>query len=491
MKAVYIKSYGCQMNLYDSERMADILSPLGYKTTPEAASADLVILNTCHVREKATEKVYSDLGRLKEIKDEKARSHQSMMIAVAGCTAQAEGEEILRRTPYVDMVFGPQTYHQLPQMLAEVERKRSQVKGPGRGVLNVDFPEEDKFDHLPELSNPQGATAFLTIQEGCDHFCHFCVVPYTRGAEFSRPAAAIIKDAQILVSKGVREITLLGQNVNAYHGQSPFDQTSWSLGRLIERLADIDGLERLRYTTSHPSNVDQDLIDAHRSISKLMPYLHLPVQSGSDKILKAMNRKHTIAEYKKILDKFREARPDIVLSSDFIVGYPGETEQDFQQTLNLIEDVNFAQAYSFKYSQRPGTPAATLERQVPEEVKIERLERLQSLMKSQQMAFNQQMIGQTLTVLWERQGRHPGQLIGRSPYLQSVHTYGGDGLMGTFSDVLITAATLNSLTGVLNQHHEMQSTPGHGQSSGSSSLNAPQSPYLETSQRESSQRINL
>lgn len=452
MKTVYIKSYGCQMNVYDSERMADILSPLGYKTVAEPAMADLVILNTCHIREKATEKVYSDLGRIKEIKDEKAALGHSMMVAVAGCTAQAEGEEILRRVPYVDMVFGPQTYHQLPQMLAEVERKRSQVKGPGRGVLNVDFPEDDKFDHLPELSNPQGVTAFLTIQEGCDHFCHFCVVPYTRGAEFSRPAAAVLKDARILVSKGVREITLLGQNVNAYHGQSPFDQTSWSLGRLIESLADIEGLERLRYTTSHPGNVDQDLIDAHRTIDKLMPYLHLPVQSGSDKILKAMNRKHTVGEYKEILDRFRVARPNIVLSSDFIVGYPGETEEDFQLTLKLIEEVKFAQAYSFKYSQRPGTPASTLDRQVPEEVKVDRLERLQSLIKSQQMAFNQQMIGQILQVLWERKGRHPGQLIGRSPYLQSVHTYGEETLMGTFSNVRITKATLNSLTGVFAQN---------------------------------------
>lgn len=482
MKTVYIKSYGCQMNVYDSERMADILSPLGYKTTQDPALADLVILNTCHVREKATEKVYSDLGRIKEIKDEKSALGQSIMIAVAGCTAQAEGEEILRRTPYVDMVFGPQTYHQLPQMLAEVERKRSNVKGPGRGVLNVDFPEDDKFDHLPELSNPQGVTAFLTIQEGCDHFCHFCVVPYTRGAEFSRPAASVIKDAKVLVSKGVREITLLGQNVNAYHGQSPFDQTSWSLGRLIENLSQIEGLERLRYTTSHPGNVDQDLIDAHHNIDKLMPYLHLPVQSGSDKILKAMNRKHTITEYISILDKFRQARPDIVFSSDFIVGYPGETEEDFQLTLDLIKHVKFAQAYSFKYSQRPGTPASTLERQVPEDVKIERLERLQSLMKSQQIAFNQQMIGQTLTVLWERKGRHSGQLIGRSPYLQSVHTYGAESLMGTLSDVIITHATLNSLTGVLVSDSSHETTDClHDLTT--LDINSTQSDHLRNSQR--------
>ena len=470
------------MNVYDSERMADILSPLGYKTTAEPALADLVILNTCHIREKATEKVYSDLGRIKEIKDEKTVLGQSMMIAVAGCTAQAEGEEILKRTPYVDMVFGPQTYHQLPQMLAEVERKRSSVKGPGRGVLNVDFPEDDKFDHLPELSNPQGVTAFLTIQEGCDHFCHFCVVPYTRGAEFSRPAASVIKDAHVLVSKGVKEITLLGQNVNAYHGQSPFDETSWSLGRLIENLSKIDGIERLRYTTSHPGNVDQELIDAHRTIDKLMPYLHLPVQSGSDKILKAMNRKHTVAEYKIILEKFREARPNIVLSSDFIVGYPGETKEDFQLTLNLIEDVKFAQAYSFKYSPRPGTPAATLERQVPEDVKVERLERLQTLMKSQQMAFNQQMIGQRLTVLWERKGRHPGQLIGRSPYLQSVHTYGDESLMGTFSEVMITQATLNSLTGILAQD-SFEEIQNHVQNPTILDITSKQSDHIRNSQR--------
>jgi tRNA-2-methylthio-N6-dimethylallyladenosine synthase len=447
VKAVYIKSYGCQMNVYDSERMAEILAPLGYCTALKPDEADLIILNTCHIREKATEKVYSDLGRIKEIKDARIAAGHPLLIAVAGCTAQAEGEEIMKRAKYVDMVFGPQTYHHLPEMLAQVERRRSTGNGSGRGVLNIDFPEEVKFDHFPEISNLQGAAAFLSIQEGCDKFCHFCVVPYTRGAEYSRPAASVLKDARLLVSKGVREITLLGQNVNAYHGEAPQGKVVWGLGRLIRALAEIEGLERIRYTTSHPKDVDQELIEAHRDVKKLMPYLHLPVQSGSDKILKAMNRKHTIAEYLAILHQFREVCPDLVFSSDFIVGYPGESEEDFQATLNLVKAVHYAQAYSFKYSPRPGTPAAVMDNHISEEVKTERLERLQSLLREQQTTFNKLMIGRILPVLWEKPGRHREQLIGRSPYLQSVHAELDSSFIGSISSVKIAGATLNSLTG--------------------------------------------
>ena len=454
MKTVYIKSYGCQMNVYDSERMVDLLAFLGYRAVLKPTEADLVILNTCHIREKATEKVYSDLGRLKEIKDLKAASGHSLVIAVAGCTAQAEGEEIMRRATYVDMVFGPQSYHHLPQMLAEVERKRSTGESSGRGVLNIDFPEEAKFDHLPELSNPQGVTAFLTIQEGCDKFCHFCVVPYTRGAEYSRPAASVLEEARLLVTKGVREITLLGQNVNAYHGDAPKGKAAtWSLGRLIRELAEIDGLERIRYMTSHPRDVHQELIDVHREVGKLMPYLHLPVQSGSDKILKAMNRKHTVADYLEILARFREACPDLAFSSDFIAGYPGESEEDFQATLDLVSQVQYAQAYSFRYSPRPGTPASLMDKQVPEDIAVERLERLQQLLKMQQTSFNQGMIGRIVPVLWEKPGRHSGQLIGRSPYLQSVHAEADTALIGSILDVRIVDASLNSLTGERLQTH--------------------------------------
>ena len=448
IKAVYIKSYGCQMNVYDSERMAEILAPLGYTLADSPEKANLVILNTCHIREKATEKVYSDLGRVKEIKDAKEAQGETFIIAVAGCTAQAEGQEIMKRAKYVDMVFGPQTYYKLPEMLAQVERNRSFLQGPGRGVLDIDFPEEAKFDHLPEITNPQGVTAFLSIQEGCDKFCHFCVVPYTRGAEYSRPAQAVLKDARILVSKGVREITLLGQNVNAYHGAAPDgEKGSWSLGRLITELAEIEGLERIRYVTSHPRDVDQELIDAHRHVSKLMPYLHLPVQSGSDRILAAMNRQYTTAEYCVLIDRFREACPDLAFSSDFIVGYPGETEEDFEATLALVRKVRYAQAYSFKYSPRPGTPAAMMSMQIPEEVKSQRLERLQALLREQQQEFNASMVGKVLPVLWEKPGRHEGQLIGRSPYLQSVHGEIDSSLIGRFSSVRIIKATLNSLTG--------------------------------------------
>jgi tRNA-2-methylthio-N6-dimethylallyladenosine synthase len=448
VKNLYIKSYGCQMNVYDSERMAEILAPLGYRSVAKPEEADLIILNTCHIREKATEKVYSDLGRLKEIKDSKKdAAGLSPLIAVAGCTAQAEGEEIMKRAKYVDMVFGPQTYHQLPQMLAEIERRHASFEGPGRGILNIDFPAEVKFDHLPEITHSQGVATFLSIQEGCDKFCHFCVVPYTRGAEYSRPVASVLKDAKLLVSQGVREITLLGQNVNAYHGEAPQGKITWGLGKLICALAEIEGLERIRYTTSHPRDVDQELIDAHRDIKKLMPYLHLPVQSGSDKILKAMNRKHTKAEYLAIIARFRKACPELAFSSDFIVGYPGEEEKDFQETLELVQEVGYAQAYSFKYSPRPGTPASMMENQVPEDIKMDRLERLQEILKIQQRDFNQRMVGKVLSILWEKPGRHAGQLVGRSPYLQAVHAHVDPTLKGKISNVEIIGASLNSLTG--------------------------------------------
>lgn len=435
------------MNVYDSERMTDLLSPLGYALSGTPEAADLVILNTCHIREKATEKAYSDLGRVREHKEAYEKSGQQMLIAVAGCTAQAEGEEILRRAPYVDLVVGPQSYQNLPQLIAEAKRQRDIGKGAGRGILDIDFPEVPKFDSLPEIKHEGGPSAFLAIQEGCDKFCHFCIVPYTRGAEYSRPVADVLKDAQALVKQGVRDITLLGQNVNAYHGLSLSGKGEWGLGELIFELANINGLERIRYTTSHPRDVEPSLIDAHRHVLKLMPYLHLPVQSGSNPILKAMNRKHTVEFYSDIINQFREARPDIAFSSDFIVGYPGETDADFQATLDLIRHVHYAQAYSFKYSPRPGTPASVGERQVPEDVKDARLQEMQTLLRIQQEAFNHSCIGRRLPILFDRPGRHPGQLIGKSPYLQSVYVEANERLLGHSVDVDITHATLNSLTG--------------------------------------------
>jgi tRNA-2-methylthio-N6-dimethylallyladenosine synthase len=445
-KNLYIKTYGCQMNVYDSERMADLLKPLGFIVTELPEDADMVILNTCHIREKATEKVYSELGRIREYKEARRLKNQNMIIAVAGCTAQAEGDEILRRAKYVDVIVGPQSYHRLPQILAEIERETSQIKGAGRGILEIDFPLESKFDFLPEASEPQSVSAFLSIQEGCDKFCHFCVVPYTRGAEYSRSVETIYDEARRLVDKGVQEITLLGQNVNAYHGA--FSQgDGCTLGVLIQHLSQIKELERLRYVTSHPADVNQDQINAHRNIEKLMPYLHLPVQSGSDKILKLMNRKHTASYYIDIIEKLRLARPDIAFSSDFIVGYPGETDKDFEDTLELVQQVSFASAFSFKYSPRPGTPASVLDDQVPEEIKTERLMQLQNLLFEQQIAFNRSLIGKSISVLFEKQGRHPGQLTGKSPYLQSVHAEASPRLIGQCVDILITDASQNSLTG--------------------------------------------
>jgi len=439
-KKLFVKTYGCQMNVYDSARMADVLAPIGYEPVSSVEGADMVILNTCHIREKAAEKVYSELGRIRRLKEERAAGGDRMVVAVAGCVAQAEGEEMLRRAPCVDIVLGPQTYHRLPEMVARVHRA-----GGGR-VLDTDFPVEPKFDALPGEAAPQGATSFLTIQEGCDKFCTFCVVPYTRGAEFSRPVEQILEEARRQVAAGAREITLLGQNVNAYHGVAP-GGGEWGLGRLIRALAEIEGLSRIRYTTSHPNDVDEELIAAHRDVDALMPYLHLPVQSGSDRVLSAMNRRHRGDDYRRIVERLREARPDLALSSDFIVGFPGETDRDFDETMRLVRDVGYAQAYSFKYSPRPGTPAALQPNQVPEEVKAERLAELQNLLAEQQRRFNEGTVGATMPVLLERHGRLPGQLVGRSPYMQSVHVTADDDLLGTIVPVTVVRATPNGLAG--------------------------------------------
>jgi tRNA-2-methylthio-N6-dimethylallyladenosine synthase len=453
-KKLFIKTYGCQMNVYDSARMADVLAPLGYAPTEDADDADMVILNTCHIREKASEKVFGELGRLRQQQHRRRGEGRDMVIAVAGCVAQAEGAEILARAPYVDIVLGPQTYHRLPEMVARAARAHGSKDGrrAGAHLLDTEFPVESKFDHLPESRAGRGLTAFLSVQEGCDKFCTFCVVPYTRGAEFSRPVADIAAEARRLVASGTREITLLGQNVNAYHGAAPRTvgggADEWGLGRLIRHLAEIDGLDRIRYTTSHPRDMADDLIDAHGDVPSLMPYLHLPVQSGSDKILAAMNRHHDSASYLRMVERLRARRADLALSSDFIVGFPGESEDDFAATLRLVEDVGYAQAYSFKYSARPGTPAAIMAQQVPEDVKAERLERLQALLRRQQEAFNAAMVGRILPVLFEREGRHEGQLVGRSPYLQAVHAT-APGLIGEIAEVVIEALHPNSLAGRL------------------------------------------
>lgn len=444
-KSVFIKTYGCQMNVYDSDRMADVLAPAGYAETLDPATADLVILNTCHIREKAAEKVYSELGRLRALKEERERNGGSMTIGVAGCVAQAEGEEMVRRAPVVDLVFGPQSYHRLPDLLKRTDNG-------SRGIVETDFPVEDKFDALPapekKKTIARGRTAFLTVQEGCDKFCAFCVVPYTRGAEFSRPVAKVIQEAKDLVAGGVREITLLGQNVNAYHGEGS-DGKDWSLGRLLYALAEIDGIDRLRYTTSHPRDMDDELIRAHGEVDVLMPYLHLPVQSGSNNILTAMNRQHDAASYLRLIERIREARPDIALSSDFIVGFPGETDQDFEDTLSLVGEVGYAQAYSFKYSPRPGTPAAGETVQVEEAVKAERLARLQEKLNIDQAAFNQSCEGRTMSVLLDRRGKKDGQLVGRSPYLQSVHVEAPEAAFGHFAEVTIDSGFANSLSATL------------------------------------------
>jgi tRNA-2-methylthio-N6-dimethylallyladenosine synthase len=438
-RKLYIRTYGCQMNVYDSARMADVLAPLGYAQTEAVGDADMILLNTCHIREKAAAKLFSDLGRLRLLKNDKAKDGGQLVIGVAGCVAQAEGEEILARAPFVDLVLGPQTYHRLPEMIAKLARGN----GP---VLDTEFPPEPKFDYLPESTAPQAVSAFLSVQEGCDKFCTFCVVPYTRGAEFSRPAAAVIAEAERLVAAGAREITLLGQNVNAYHGDG-VDGVMWGLGRLICVLAGLPGLERLRYTTSHPRDMSDELIAAHRDVEKLMPFLHLPVQSGSDSMLEAMNRGHTIDDYRRIIDRLRAARPDIALSSDFIIGFPGESDADFGATLALVRDIGFAQAFSFKYSKRPGTPGAVLRGQIAEAVKSERLQILQELIEEQQRRFNESCAGRVLPVLFEKPGRHPGQLVGRSPYLQWVHTQAPSRCRGGVLPVRITGVGPNSLAG--------------------------------------------
>ena len=439
-KRLFIKTYGCQMNVYDSERMADVLRPLGYAATETVEDADFVILNTCHIREKAAEKVYSELGKLRMLKDEKVGA---MTIAGAGCGAQAEGEEIMRRQPAVDLVVGPQAYHQLPELLTRTARARGERIG-------ADFAPVDKFDALPATRGVEGVTAFLTVQEGCDKFCTFCVVPYTRGAEWSRPVAAVLAEARELAARGVREVTLLGQNVNAYDGEGPDGKPS-SLARLAYALAEIPGLARIRYTTSHPNDMSDELIAAHGDLDALMPYLHLPVQSGSDRILRMMNRKHGRQKYFDLVGRIREARPDMALSGDFIVGFPGETDADFDQTLDLVRRVNYASAFSFMYSPRPGTPAATMAAQVPDEIARARLHALQALLTEQQIAFNASRAGMTVPVLFDRKGRHGAQAIGRSPWLQSVHVEDADHLIGEIVAVEIQSGQQNSLTGRLTQ----------------------------------------
>jgi len=441
-KKVIIKTFGCQMNVYDSERMTEALVAQGYVETTELGEADVAVLNTCHIREKAAEKVYSDLGRLREVKEARAREGKETLIAVVGCVAQAEGAEIVRRAQAVDLVVGPQSYHRLPELIT---RARSQ----GEAIVETEFPEEDKFAALPAQRAPKAATAFLTVQEGCDKFCTFCVVPYTRGMEYSRSVNSLAEEARRLVERGVREITLLGQNVNAYHGEGP-DGRAWSLAHLIRHLGEIEGLARLRYTTSHPRDMSDDLIAAHRDEAKLMPYLHLPFQSGADRILAAMNRKHTADEYRRLVARIRDARPDIALSTDVIVGFPGETDREFEQTLGLVREIGFAQAYSFKYSARPGTPAANLPDQIGEDVKTERLLRLQELLESGQARFNTACVGKTLPVLFEKLGRRAGQLVGRSPYLQAVHAEAREALLGCVVAVEISAAGANSLSGVIS-----------------------------------------
>lgn len=441
LKSVFVKTFGCQMNVYDSERMMEALAKDGYGVTDVPDNADLIILNTCHIREKAAEKVYSDLGRLRQLKEARQSQGKPMVIAVTGCVAQAEGPEITRRQPAVDLVVGPQSYHRLPALISRVENGDSQL-------IETEFDQDEKFKSLPERGPQRAPSAFLTVQEGCDKFCTFCVVPYTRGVEVSRPAADVLAEAAKLVSSGVREITLLGQNVNAYHGLGD-DGRPMPLAKLIERLSGLEGLERLRYTTSHPLDMSDDLIAAHGDNRKLMPFLHLPIQSGSDRILHAMNRKHTAQDYLDLMHRIRRVRPDIALSSDFIVGFPGETDEDFEATLALVRTVGFAQTFSFKYSARPGTPASTREDQVAEDVKTERLKRLQDLLESQQAAFNASLVGATLPVLFERKGRHEGQIVGRSPYLQLVHADATPDMIGQIAPVDIRSATQLTLSGVI------------------------------------------
>ena len=442
-KKVFVKTYGCQMNVYDSNRMEDALEQDGYERTSDMADADLVLLNTCHIREKAAEKVYSEVGRIRKIKEKRADTNRPMTIGVTGCVAQAEGAEIMKRAKAVDLVAGPQTYHRIADIVHRAEQ--------GERVVETEFEIEEKFAKLPKATNSQiqarGVASFLTVQEGCDKFCTFCVVPYTRGAEVSRTAQQIVDEAQGMIDAGVREVTLLGQNVNAWHGEGS-DGREWGLGELLHELAKIKGLERLRYTTSHPVDMDENLINAHRELECLMPYLHLPVQAGSDKILKAMNRHHTVADYMHIIERMREVRPDMAISGDFIVGFPGETEEDFEETLNIVRKVKYASAFSFKYSTRPGTPGADMKNQVPEDIKSERLQRLQALLNEQQEEFNQTCVGRKMDILLEKKGRRVGQLIGRSPWLQSVIVDESLGNPGDIVHVEITEAAPNSLNAI-------------------------------------------
>ena len=437
-KRLYLKTYGCQMNVYDSERMVDLMAPHGFVLSEEPDNSELIILNTCHIREKAAEKVYSDLGRLVPLKRKSISEGKNLKIVVAGCVAQAEGEEIIKRQPAVDIVVGPQTYHKLPELLFNNMKS-------SRSVVATEFPTESKFDDLLIDKINDNPTSFVSVQEGCDKFCSFCVVPYTRGAEYSRPVQDIIKEINILVSKGAKEICLLGQNVNAYHGL--MGKKSWSLSRLIKEIAEIENLKRIRYTTSHPADMTQDLVDAHGQIEQLMPYLHLPIQSGDDLILKAMNRNYKVEDYISIINRLRLVRPDIALSSDFIVGFPGESEQAFKNTLNLIEAVEFSQSYSFKYSRRPGTPASIMQGQIEEKLKLERLLVLQEVLNSQQLNFNKSFVNTKMEILLERKGRKDNQLVGRTPYMQATHIENNASSIGEIVEVRINGATKNSLKG--------------------------------------------
>ncbi len=449
-KKIFIKTYGCQMNVYDTERMMDVMAHEGYVATETSDDADLVILNTCHIREKAAEKVYSDIGRLRVQKDKRAKKDgKQSILAVGGCVAQAEGDEIHKRAPVVDMVFGPQTYHRLPQMTEEADKRKKRGERPR--IVDTDLAVSEKFESLSKKDINQKKTAFLTVQEGCDKFCTYCVVPYTRGGEFSRSYEDVIEDAKKLNKAGVLEVTLLGQNVNAYHGMSTTGK-EWSLAEMIRHLADTTNFKRIRYTTSHPHDMTNELIAVHGEVAQCMPYLHLPVQAGSDKIIKAMNRHHSISSYLKIIDDIRAVRPDIALSGDFIVGFPGETDADFQKTMDVVRRVNYAQAYSFMYSERPGTPAANWEHQVEDHVKSERLAELQEELGRQQRAFNDLSVGKTMGVLLERTGKKDNHLVGRSPYMQAVHVEVGEGrqaeqYFGALVDMKIISAGPRSLKG--------------------------------------------
>lgn len=441
MKKFYIKTFGCQMNVYDSGRIANILENMGLEATNHQADADIVIFNTCHIREKAAEKVFSDLGRAELIKKEREQNGLDTIIGVVGCVVQAEDEQIAKRAPFVDFATGPLTYHRIPEMLAKIMRRKKHADS----IIDTEFPVEAKFDFLPE-NKASGGCSYLAIQEGCDNFCTYCVVPYTRGAEYSRPVAEVVAEAKKLVAGGSLELNLLGQNVNSYHGEDESGKER-NLAYLLRRIAEIDGLERIRYTTSYPADVDDDLIACHHDLKKLMPYLHLPVQSGSDRILKAMNRRHTSDDYKRIIDKLYEANPELRMSSDFIVGFPGETDEDFAKTVEMVNYVKYIQAFSFKYSKRAGTPAAIMPNQVEEKVKKQRLEELQNLLFSYQEKFNLSCIGKTMSVLFEQKGRHKGQLVGRTPYMQNLHADADKSLLNKIVNVKVVEATTNSLSG--------------------------------------------